>query len=83
MKFKPTHKTGDNAFEVEIDANKGIELYLGLTHKITVYNTQTKQLSEKTLHKNKKGILFNGNTSYWNKTKKSRYYLHELEDLSE
>lgn len=58
MKFNPTHKTNDGIFEVEINANKGIELALGLTHVITVFNTQTEKLSVKKIYHNKKRTLF-------------------------
>lgn len=83
MKFNPTHKTNDGIFEVEINANKGIELALGLAHAITVFNTQTQKLSVKKIYHNKKGLYFNGNNSYWHKSKSSRYYLHELLEVKE
>ena len=83
MEFKPTHKTVDGIFDIEIDANKGVELVFGLTHTITVYNTETNKLSEKKIYHNKKGLYFSGNNSYWHKSKKSRYYLHELEVVKE
>lgn len=81
MNFKATHKTTDDMFEVEIDTNKGIELYLGLTKYISVHNTKTNNFSINKLYHNKNGIYFIENNTYLHRFKNPKYYLHELEVL--
>ena len=95
MKFTPNYKTKYGWFEVMLDKslleNKPLEdgTYLEWWHnkeitqnKITVYNTKTERLSEKSIYYNeKKGFYFKGNSSYWNKTPHSKYYINDLEEL--
>ena len=95
MKFIPNYKTKDGWFEVMLNKsaleNKPLEEGTYLEHyhnkeitqiKITVYNTRTERLSEKSIYYNEeKGFYFKGNSSYWNKTPHSKYYINDLEEL--
>lgn len=95
MKFIPNYITKDKVFEVMLDKNilenKPLEegTYLEYWHnkeitqiKITVYNTRTERMSEKSIYYNEeKGFYFKGNSSYWNKTPHSKYYINDLEEL--
>ena len=95
MRFNPNYTTKDGWFEVMLDKsileNKPLEdgTYLEHWHnkeitqiKITVYNTVTKRMSEKSIYYNeKKGFYFKGNSSYWNKTPSNKYYINDLELL--
>lgn len=90
MNFKPNYKTKDGWFEVILDKSTLIkpqeEKYIPnwkskeITDlKITVYNTMTNRLSDKSIYYNeKKGFYFKGNSSYWNKTPHSKYYINDL-----
>ena len=95
MKFIPNYITKDKVFEVMLDKNilenKPLEEGTYLEHwhnkeitqiKITVYNTRTERMSEKSIYYNeKKGFYFKGSSSYWNKTPSSKYYINDLEEL--
>ena len=95
MKFNPNYKTKDGWFEIMLDKtllkNKPLEdgTYSECWHnkeitqnKITVYNTKTERMSEKSVYFNeKKGFYFKGSSSYWTKTPHSRYYINDLEEL--
>jgi hypothetical protein len=77
MEFKPNYKTEDGLFEVMIDKSKltldhpEVKAYwvskeITLSDKITVYNTDTKALSQKSVYYNKKrGFYFKGHTFYY------------------
>lgn len=95
MKFVPNYITKDKVFEVMIDIslleNKPLDEGTYYEHwhnkeitqnKITVYNRFTQCMSEKSIYFNeKKGFYFKGNSSYWNKTPHSKYYINDLEEL--
>lgn len=95
MKFIPNYITKDKVFEVMLDKstleNKPLEEGTYYEHwhnkeitqnKITVYNTRTERMSEKSIYYNEeKGFYFKGNSSYWNKTPHSKYYINDLEEL--
>ena len=95
MRFNPNYKTKDGWFEVMLDKsileNKPLEegTYLEYWHnkeitqiKITVYNTMTERMSEKSIYYNeKKGFYFKGSSSYWTKTTYSKYYINDLEEI--
>lgn len=78
MEFKPNYKTEDGLFEVMIDMNKlsaehpevvkyWVSKDITLSDKITVYNTETKALSQKSIYYSKtKGFYFKGHYGYWN-----------------
>lgn len=94
-KFIPNYITKDKIFEVMIDIlsleNKPLAEGTYYEHwhnkeitqnKITVYNTKTERISEKSIYYNeKKGFYFKGNSSYWTKTPNSRYYISDLEAI--
>lgn len=95
MKFIPNYVTKDGWFEVMLNKsaleNKSLEEGTYYEHwhnkeitqnKITVYNTRTERMSEKSIYYNEeKGFYFKGNSSYWNKTPHSKYYINDLEEL--
>lgn len=95
MIFKANYITKDGWFEVMLDKskleNKPLEkgTYLEWYHnkeitqcKITVYNTKTERMSEKSIYYNEeKGFYFKGNTSYRNSSPYSKYYINELEEV--
>ena len=85
MEFKPNYKTEDGLFEVMLDKSKlilqhpEIKYYVSrditLSDKITVYNTDTKALSQKSVYYNKKrGFYFKGHTFYYS-------YSYNIDDL--
>ena len=92
MIFNPNYKTKDDWFEVMLDKSKlenedlKENTYQDYWHnkeitqlKIIVYNTMTNRTSEKSIYYNeKKGFYFKGNSSYWNKTPHSKYYINDL-----
>lgn len=92
MIFIPNYKTKDDWFEVMLDKSKlenedlKESTYQDYWHdkeitqlKIIVYNTKTNRTSEKSIYYNeKKGFYFKGNSSYWNKTPYSKYYINDL-----
>jgi hypothetical protein len=42
----------------------------------------TNRLSDKSIYYNeKKGFYFKGNSSYWNKTPRSKYYINDLIEI--
>jgi len=89
MDFKPNYLTKDGWFQVMLDEDQlskdkptqtaysqDKELTVS---KVTVYNTKTDRLSEKSLYyKENKGFYFKGSSSYWNKTPSSKYYIKDL-----
>lgn len=95
MLFVPNYKTADGYFEIMLDKatleNKPLEkgTYSEWYHnkeitqcKISVYNTQTKKLSEKSIYYNEqKGFYFKGNNSYCSKSPKRIYYIEELVEI--
>ena len=94
-KFIPNYITKDKIFEVMVDIplleNKPLDVGTYYEHwhnkeitqnKITVYNTKTERISEKSIYySEKKGFYFKGNSSYWTKTPHSRYYISDLEAI--
>jgi hypothetical protein len=90
MNFNANYVTKDGWFEVMLDKSTLIKPqetnYIPnwkskeITDlKITVYNTMTDRLSDKSIYYNeKKGFYFKGNSSYWNKTPHSKYYINDL-----
>ena len=94
-KFIPNYISKDKIFEVMIDIplleNKHLDkhTYYEYWHnkeitqnKITVYNTKTERISEKSIYYSEnKGFYFKGNSSYWTKTPHSRYYINDLEAI--
>ena len=76
MEFKPNYKTEDGLFEVMIDMNKlnaehpetvkyWVSKEITLSNKITVYNTKTRALSQKSIYyKNTRGFYFKGRACY-------------------
>ena len=94
MNFNPNYITKDGIFEVVLDKsilvndkpkascypqNKEIT-----NSKIIVYNRSTQKMSEKSIYYNeKKGFYFKGNSSYWNKTPHSKYYINDLKEFKE
>ena len=78
MEFKPNYKTKDGLFEIMLDKNKltlehpeakenWVSKDITLSEKITVYNTETKALSQKSIYYSKtKGFYFKGHFRYWN-----------------
>lgn len=94
-KFIPNYISKDKIFEVMIDSslleNKPFDegTYYEYWHnkeitqnKITVYNTKTERISEKSIYYSEnKGFYFKGNSSYWTKTPHSRYYINDLEAI--
>lgn len=89
-KWIPNFQTKDGWFLVSLDKtilsnekppegpyNQNKEITVS---KITVYNTNTKMFSEKSLYYNEeKGYYFKGNNSYWNKSPHSKYYIDDLQ----
>ena len=89
-KFIPNYISKDKIFEVMIDIslleNKRLDerTYYEYCHnnEITVYNTKTERISEKSIYYSEnKGFYFKGNSSYWTKTPHSRYYINDLEAI--
>ena len=89
MKFNANYVTKDGWFEVMLDKstlkNEKSEKIPYIQNeeitkcKITVYNTMTNRLSEKSIYYNeKKGFYFKGSSSYWTKTPHSKYYINDL-----
>ena len=96
MRFNPNYITKDGWFEVMLDKrkleNKPLEkgTYDEWYHnkeitqcKITVYNTKTERMSEKSIYYNEeKGFYFKGNSTYWNSSPYSKYYINELKEIT-
>ena len=89
-KFIPNYISKDKIFEVMADIslleNKPFneDTYYEYCHnnEITVYNTKTERISEKSIYYSEnKGFYFKGNSSYWTKTPHSRYYINDLEAI--
>lgn len=89
MNFNPNFRTKDGWFEIMLDESalskekptssaysQDKEITIS---KITVFNTTTYRFSEKSIYYNEeKGFYFKGNSSYWNKSPHSKYYISEL-----
>ena len=89
-KFIPNYISKDKIFEVMIDIsllenkpfNEGTYYEYCHNNEITVYNTKTERISEKSIYYSEnKGFYFKGNSSYWTKTPHSRYYINDLEAI--
>ena len=92
MEFKPNYKTEDGIFEVMIDMNElnaehpetikyWVSKDITSSAKITVYNTETKALSQKSIYYSKtKGFYFKGHYGYWNNYS---YSISELVPIEE
>lgn len=78
MEFKPNYKTEDGLFEIMLDKStltlehpevreNWVSKAITSSAKITVYNTKTKALSQKSIYYSKaKGLYFKGHYGYWN-----------------
>ena len=93
MEFKPNYKTEDGLFEVMLDMNKlntkhieAIKYWVSKditsSAKITVYNTKTKALSQKSIYYNKtKGFYFKSGFRYYGSCSYNIKDLVPVEDL--
>ena len=55
---------------------------IGTIKKLLKDNTKTERISEKSIYYSEnKGFYFKGNSSYWTKTPRSRYYINDLDAI--
>ena len=92
MEFKPNYKTKDGLFEVMLDKNKltaerpeagvyPVSKDITTSIKITVYNTKTNAISQKSIYYNEyRGFYFKGHFRYWNSY---NYNIDDLEELKD
>jgi len=92
MEFKPNYRTEDGLFEIMLDKSaltlehpearaNWVSKDITSSAKITVYNTETKALSQKSIYYSKtKGFYFKGHYGYWNNYS---YSISELVPIEE